>query len=440
MKHDLEAVRESLSALRTHCLETKDWAGTKAVNKILLELDFFERRTCLSGFPVNLQIEHTNYCNAKCIMCSHSFTKNHGCAHMREADLSVLEEILPHVERVTLHGMGEPFLNPDILRILQKYDSCGIKMTCNTNASVMNDALAEMIHKCFYDIAVSCDGCTAETYESIRAGLTFETFKENVRLLRSKGERLLMRLAAVAMRQNLRELPGIVSLAAQLGFQEVVFTDVTTQGLLENANDRLPLYPEASKYYLALAMEEGARLGIPVKVPDYIMAMPEGGSKEDDLTAMQAFPMYKEATFSENLYRQYEASGFMETTVRATEENFALPSGYTCRGICDFVLERPFIDVKGNVFLCCTNWMHSVGNIYEPGGFATVWNGAVTQKIRALFYSGVLPKYCAGCIFLRGDMMLKKLRLDDLTEDFYHHNYDEQINELIRKKTHAGQS
>lgn len=423
--------REQLHHFQSYLIDRGDWAGVKVINKIFLELDFKEKRTVLSSYPINLQIEHTNICNAQCIMCSHCFTKNHNGRNMSGQELEKLSPILPFVEHITLHGMGEPFEHPCIMDILRTYHKYGIKITCNTNASIMTDTLAEMIHKCFYDISVSCDACTRDTYEKIRKGLSFDRFIRNVKMLRSKGDDLFMRLSAVAMRQNLEELPGIVALAAKLGFQEVLIVDVTTQGLLENEKDCLLLYPAAAQHYLGLAVEEGRRWSIPVKIPDYLMQITPKSSFQEDIVAMRCIPLYKDESFTDRLYARYEKAGFMEPIIKATTENFVVPSKYECVGICDFVLERPFINASGDVFLCCTNWMHTVGNIFTDGGFEAVWNGIIMREIRGLFYSGHLPKYCVGCIFLRNGMMCKRIKLRKLDTSFYNHNYDEMVSNMI---------
>lgn len=427
--HDYKHLRK----LQKQLIHERDWPGVKVINKILLELDAQKKSTILSSYPVNLQIEHTNICNAKCIMCSHCFTNNQNGQYMSEKDLEKIKPILPYIEHITLHGMGEPFSHPQIIDILKMYHSYGIKITCNTNASIMSEELAEIIHKCFYDITISCDASTKQTYEKIRKGLSFEKFIKNVKLLRSKGSTLNMRLAAVAMRQNLNELPSIVSLAADLGFQEVLIVDITTQGLLENEKDSIRLYPTIAQYYLKLAVEEGVRRGIPVKIPDYIMNIIPRRTFEEDTKVAKSIPFYKDEKFTDILYNRYKAAGFIEPVIKATIDNFIIPSEYHCEGICDFVLERPFINVKGDVFLCCTNWMHIVGNIYNDGGFEAVWNGKIMSEIRKLFYNGSVPKYCVGCIFLRNEMMCKRIKIKNFTETFYNHNYDEMVSKIISK-------
>lgn len=430
--------RSCLKELQQMYLQRKDYQAVKQINDIFLELNHFEKREILDSYPVNLQIEHTNFCNARCIMCSHCFTKNHGASNLSENNLDYLKEALPYVHKVTLHGYGEPFLHPDIMDILKMYDSYGIQMTCNTNASIMSPELADIIHKCFYDISISCDAATAYTYEHIRKGLKFETFKKNVCLLRDRGDQLTMRMAVVVMRQNLEELPKIVELAAELGFQEVLLVDITTQGLLENENDSLVKYPAAAKHFINLAQENGEKLNLSVKVPEYIMNMESNEDWKADIRRTHDFPFFKGEGFTEQLYERYKNTGFIETTMTATQENFVDPGGYCCEGICDFVLERPYINAKGDVFLCCTNWMHIVGNVYRDGGFEAVWNGEIMRGIRKLFYSGEFPKYCRGCIFVRDDMMCRRLKVKNISATFYKHNYDEIVSQMIAEAETKG--
>lgn len=423
--------RNGLKTLQTSCLNNRDYLGVKLINEILLELNFYEKRIELDSFPVNLQIEHTDYCNARCIMCSHCFTKNHGAVHLSQENLSYLDDILPYLRRITLHGYGEPFAHPQIMDILSKYHEHKIEMTCNTNGSIMNAELADLIHKSFYDISVSCDGATDYTYENIRKGLSFKRFKQNIRLLRSRGDQLFMRMAVVVMRQNLCEIPQIVELAAELGFQEVLFVDITSQMLLENNIDCLTNYPATTSYYISQAIEKAEQLKIDLKYPEYLLVEYDSAALADEQKAIHSVPFYRDDSFAENLYQRYKRSGFMELTMPATKENFVIPGNYSCEGICDFVLERPYINSKGDVFLCCTNWMHIIGNVYRDGGFEAVWNGEIMKRIRSIFYEGVLPKYCTGCIFVRNDMMCQRLKLKNLTKDFYKHNYDEMVSQML---------
>ncbi len=431
LETDSEKKLLQLRRQRQAYVKSGQFYPAKALNQEILELELAAKKTEVSFYPSNLQVEHTDKCNGRCIMCSHFFTKNHGAdyagAKLREA----LRPALPYVGKITLQGMGEPFLHPDILDIINTYHSYGIQMTCSTNASVMTQELAEAIHRSFYDINISCDACTAATYESIRKGLSFSRFLENVRLLRSVGEGLRMQMAVVAMRQNMEELPGIVELAAKLGFQAVTVMDVTVQMLLENERDSLRHYPSAAAHFLEEAKRTAKRHGLDYAFPEYLLHLPKERSLKEELELMKGMEDKPEG-FAESLYQRYESSGFFVPRVKATIGDFAVPSKYRCSGICRMAVERPFLDVHGNLFLCCANWMHALGNICGDGGFLKVWNGQVMQEIRRLFYEGRLPKYCVGCVFLR-DEMLSGIKVLNPDKDFYRHNYDGQMQSLLKE-------
>ena len=80
-------------------------------------------------------------------------------------DDSLEERIAPllkHVKRILLQGSGEPLAHPHIARYIDKYADLGIEVTCNTNLSIMNEALAKAIGRAFKKIHISCDGCSSD--------------------------------------------------------------------------------------------------------------------------------------------------------------------------------------------------------------------------------------------------------------------------------------
>lgn len=424
--------REELIRYQEYYITQKEWMAVKQINVFLMELDNYEKRTTVSYYPRNLQIEHTNVCNARCIMCTHYFNKNHNGKFVDDKFVERIKPVLPYLERITLHGIGEPFLHPKILEYIRLYSSYDVKLTAVTNGSVMSQELAEEIHKSFYSITFSCDACTKETYENIRKGLSFDKFKENAKLLRSYGEKLPMRMSTVAMRQNLNELPGIVRLASELGFDLLIISDVTTQELMGNMKDSIKCFPATAAYYITEAAQVAKEVGIEIQYPEYIFDFATDKSFEEEQLILESMPTYKEESFAEELYEMYEKSGFFEPTIIASKENFVIDSGYECEGICDFVLERPYLNIKGDINLCCTNWMHIVGNMIDSKSFNDIWNGEIYQGIRKLFYSGKIPKFCVGCIFLRNDIMTNRIKLKNIDKEFYHHNYDEEVEKLMQ--------
>ena len=215
-------------------------------------------------YPAYLQVEQTSRCNAECIMCNHFYLGNRGCADISGPILEKLTPILPYCETVMLNGDGEPFLSPTIVSSIERYHQYGVRIGTNTNLSCLPEPVIPYLSKAFGFLNISCDGCTAQTYEMIREGLSFETFRRNLAVLEQRAPELPKFLDCVVMKQNLMELPGIVRLAHAYGVGHVKFERLGVNPMIGNEADR-PEYDFALlQSQLAAAMEEGERCGVTV--------------------------------------------------------------------------------------------------------------------------------------------------------------------------------
>src|SRR5687768_6430866 len=179
--------------------------------------------------PRSVQVEVTGSCNLACAMCLVSYRPRIGrktgamCFHTFRS----LVDALPELRRVTLQGLGEPLLAPDLERMVAYASARGAEVGFNTNGMLLTrDRARRLVEGGLGWLHVSLDGATAETYESIRAGTDFERVCANVAGLleqrRAAGsESPLVSLVFVAMRRNVAELPALVRLAHELGVQRV---------------------------------------------------------------------------------------------------------------------------------------------------------------------------------------------------------------------------
>jgi len=175
--------------------------------------------------PRALQVEVTGACNLRCAMCLVRYREP---LDRHEASLGferfkALVDSLPELETVTLQGLGEPLMAPDLFRMLEYGATRGLRMGFNTNATLLTRATAERLVAAGLDwLHISVDGATAATYESIRDGSRFAKVKRNVRglveVMRARdATRPRLSLVFVAMRRNLAELPALVRPAADWG-------------------------------------------------------------------------------------------------------------------------------------------------------------------------------------------------------------------------------
>jgi radical SAM protein with 4Fe4S-binding SPASM domain len=195
--------------------------------------------------PTRMQIEVTGSCNLRCKMCLVSYRPALG---RREGSLSldlfrrVVDEN-PRLEEITLQGLGEPLLAPDLLAMIEHAAGRGIRMGFNTNGMLLTSQRAErLIRAGLAWLHVSVDGATAPTFEGIRDMARFDTvvgnLRELVRLKRQLSSSLpYVQVNFVAMRRNFEELPALVGLAGEWGVDRLwvqnlshTFDDTDPQG------------------------------------------------------------------------------------------------------------------------------------------------------------------------------------------------------------------
>ena len=189
--------------------------------------------------PTELQIEVTGSCNLSCQMCLVAYRPKLG----RSASLSLdqvrqLLDDLPSVRQLTLQGLGEPLMAPDLDAIIAEVVGRGIRVGFNTNGMLLTRERSERLVAAGLDwLHVSVDGARSETFAAIRRGGDLERVVTNLRgLVRARRDagraNPWIQLNTVLMRANQGELPSLVRLAADIGVDRL-----WVQGLSHEFND-----------------------------------------------------------------------------------------------------------------------------------------------------------------------------------------------------------
>lgn len=409
---------ENLIILRQEAIAAGNWMRAKGINDLLIDINFIKRKIEVSSMPDYLQIETTSFCNAKCIMCSHYFSENKGAAHLGDSTLKNLKDAIQLSRTISLNGMGEPFISDRLSDQIDYYASMGNTIVTNTNLSVLNERLIAQINNNFEWLEVSCDGATKETYETIRKNLSFEVFLNNLYILKERCPHVRKHIATVIMRQNVHEMPQMVELASRAGASIITFMTLNSNIVIRNQQDEMCRYPKVLEYYSVQALEMGEKCGIPVIVPNMNSLNRDITFEEitDELHRMKQIPLFKSHQDIEQMKRTASiVSTYLESHDEVQRDTKA--SKVRCCGICDWLLKKSYIDLQGNVAMCCRNQSFHTGNVNESGSFSEVWNSSFYQKLREIFYSGYVPESCLKCGLIESGN-LKYLRVD-ITEQFY---------------------
>jgi len=323
--------------------------------------------------PRELQVEVTGACNLRCRMC---LVRYRPALERMEGSLPfetfrrVVDE-LPALSKLTLQGLGEPLLAPDLFRMVEHAAARGIRVGFNTNATLLTRATAARLVDAGLDwLHISLDGATPETYESIRDGARFRRVARNVaglvEVMRERGaERPRLAVVFVAMRRNVGELPALVRLVAAWGVPAL-----RVQNLSHSFDDRAsdPAYGEIGAFTAAEALWE---------------ADPEVS-----------------AILAEARRVAGETGVALRLPDGADDAEAAAPPAAGC----DWPWRSAYLRHDGLVQPCCMLMGEDravLGDIREAG-FAAVWRGDRYESFRAALLTESPPEVCRGCSMYRG--------------------------------------
>jgi MoaA/NifB/PqqE/SkfB family radical SAM enzyme len=326
------------------------------------------------GLPRELQVEVTAACNLRCHMC---LVRYRPAVDRTAGSLSFdrfreIVDAVPDLEKLTLQGLGEPLLAPDLLRMIEYATARGVRTGFNTNATLLTRGMAErLVDAGLAWLCISLDGARPETYESIRDGARLETVERHIRelveVMRRRGAtRPTLSIVMVAMRRNIAELPELVERAAAWGVSTVrvqslshSFSDTDPAGHYAEIREftaREALWSETDgdvARIFAAARRRAAQLGIRLRLPE--LAKPP--APRADGTPGCAWPW---------------------------------TSAYVRR--------------DGLVQPCCMIMGADRGILGDAArdGFNAVWRSAPYEAFRAALTSATPPDVCVGCAMYRG--------------------------------------
>lgn len=223
-----------------------------------------------------VQIEVTSRCSTGCIFCPHDALSDRWV----EGDLPLelyRERIWPYLDLfglVYLQGWGEPMLHPNLWEMLDLAHQRGCRTGFTTNGAWLEaDQNKHLVELGVAMISVSFAGTIAPVHESLRTNSEFSKLCKNFESLANlKKQRGVtdpwLELHFLMTRANMNEFPSLVELAASLGADEVVATNLTYAPNL--ALDRMHIFGEQplpnDVEIVNQAKRAAERLNIPLRV------------------------------------------------------------------------------------------------------------------------------------------------------------------------------
>lgn len=323
--------------------------------------------------PAYVQIEPVGQCNLRCRMCAIQFRTDGPAAFMPFATFTRLVDEFAGVRDLHLQGLGEPLLHPRFFDMVAYAAARGMRVTTNTNLTLLNPRRAERCVTSGLDcIHVSLDGATAATFEQIRLRASFERVMRNLDLLLAaraqlRSDQPQIKLVAVVMRCNLHELPDLVRLAHGRSISAL-----SAQHLCHDFGEAsLPAH-----YHPMRAFVEAE-------------------------TLLHEDPQRVERYFAEA--RALAAALGVELRLPRTRPR-PHPPGTPGPQRCDWPWRGAYISYQGLAMPCCmvsTPDRINFGSMAEQGVLA-VWDNADYRAFRDRLDSDAPPEICRSCALYNG--------------------------------------
>ena len=218
--------------------------------------------------PTLANIEITTRCTLGCPACARTQRRDKS-RHMPRATFERVLAALPHALRVTLVGLGEPLLHPEVVAFVRLAVEAGRHVELVSNAMALDATMGEALCAAgLAGITFSLDALTPEVAARVRPGSDLPLITANLRRFMALRQTLAappeVAIFIALRRDTVDELPAIVDFAAELGVGALMLSDLNFES---NRADTLHAYLDAAPdaaARLRAALRQAARRGLPV--------------------------------------------------------------------------------------------------------------------------------------------------------------------------------
>ena len=216
--------------------------------------------------PTLANVEITTRCTLGCPACART-QRGDKSRHMPRATFERVLAALPHALRVTLVGLGEPLLHPDVAGFVRLAVAAGRHVELVSNAMALDAAMGEALCAAgLAGITFSLDALDPEVATRVRPGSDLPRIVANLRRFMTLRRTLAappdVALFTALRRDTVDQLPAIVDLALELGVGALMLSDLNfASNRAEALHGQLDANAAAR---LRNTLREAARRGLPV--------------------------------------------------------------------------------------------------------------------------------------------------------------------------------
>lgn len=303
-------------------------------------------------YPRFIEIEVSTRCNLRCVMCEHTYWQEKN-QDMTFARLKSIVKQFPHLKWIGLTGIGESFLNPEFMKMVEYVKGKNLYLELYDNFFLLNERYAANLIRDGVDrMIVSLEAVNPETYQKIRVGSDFNRVIENIKNLKKLKKRMHAYYPEIVFHY----------IISKVNIKEVIPYIRMVKKIMGDEN--------TSILFTAVLHDFPQIKGLSVDVPDKLV---------------------------EEVRQLADKLGIKVAWNRNVGQKDPI---YKCNE-----WTMPFIFVDGTVVPCCAGnegnkrehqKLTSMGNVFQTP-FTDIWNGSKYRTLRKMVHEGKIPPACKYC-------------------------------------------
>jgi radical SAM protein with 4Fe4S-binding SPASM domain len=214
------------------------------------------RRPIQWGMPISISFEPTTSCNLRCPECPsglRAFTRPTG---MLEDNFfkQTIDQLSSELLYLVFYFQGEPYLNPEFLKMVKYASSKGIYTATSTNAHYLTDENARRTVESGLDrLIISIDGTTQEVYQQYRVGGKLDKVIAGTKNIVAWKKKLKSRTPYIffqflVVQPNEHQIEEIKLLAKECGVDDVRYKTAQVYHYETDPNKLIPSNTRYSRY------------------------------------------------------------------------------------------------------------------------------------------------------------------------------------------------
>jgi radical SAM protein with 4Fe4S-binding SPASM domain len=233
---------------------------------------FWLRRLIPMDFPYIINIEPTNNCNLKCVMCARQLSERQVGSMDMDLYRQIIDESVDHGRRfrIFLVKDGEPLLHPRLPEMVEyaKVRRAARAVTIISNGISLNQDLAQdLIQAGLDDLTISIDAVSAEQYSNVKGVDGLAKVEDNIQGLmelrkKFKTAKPFLRVRMVQLKQNMAEVEAFKEkwgkTADAVDITEFHSWTGAVEDMSPNGQPRLKRYPCPLLWYTGVINWDGS--------------------------------------------------------------------------------------------------------------------------------------------------------------------------------------